>query len=89
MQEKYGIPFLRVSYFGIEDMAKSLYDVADLFDDAAIRRRAEELVGGEVAAIMPELRRYCAGAGREAGRPSTPAGPSRRSRWSARCGPWA
>ena len=30
MQERYGIPFLRVSYFGIEDMAKSLYDVAEL-----------------------------------------------------------
>ncbi len=29
MKEKYGIPFLRVSYFGIEDMSKALYDVAE------------------------------------------------------------
>ena len=33
MEEKYGIPFIRVSYFGIEDMAKALYDVADHFED--------------------------------------------------------
>jgi nitrogenase molybdenum-cofactor synthesis protein NifE len=58
MQEKYGIPFLRVSYFGLEDMSKSLYDVADHFGDAGIRRRAEELVRGEVAAILPELHEH-------------------------------
>jgi nitrogenase molybdenum-cofactor synthesis protein NifE len=58
MQEQYGIPFLRVSYFGVEDMSKSLYDVADHFGDAAIRERAQELVRDEVAAILPELRRY-------------------------------
>ena len=57
MEEKYGVPFIRVSYFGVEDMAKALYDVADFFADAAMRGRAEELVRGEVAAVMPELRR--------------------------------
>ena len=34
MEEKYGIPFLRVSYFGLEDMSKALSDVADHFGDA-------------------------------------------------------
>lgn len=58
MEERFGIPFLRVSYFGIEDMAKSLYDVADHFCDVAVRRRAQELVRSETDAIMPELRRY-------------------------------
>ena len=58
MQEKYGIPFLRVSYFGLEDMSKSLYDVADHFGDAGVRQRAQELVRDEVAAILPELRKY-------------------------------
>jgi nitrogenase molybdenum-cofactor synthesis protein NifE len=56
MQESYGIPFLRVSYFGIEDLAKSLYDVAEHFGDADILGRSRELVRDEVAAIMPELR---------------------------------
>ena len=31
MKEKYDIPFIRASYFGIEDMSKALYDVADFF----------------------------------------------------------
>jgi nitrogenase molybdenum-cofactor synthesis protein NifE len=58
MEERYGIPFRRVSYFGVEDMAKSLYDVAEFFNDDEIVRRSRELVRTEVAAIMPELRRY-------------------------------
>jgi nitrogenase molybdenum-cofactor synthesis protein NifE len=56
MKEKYGIPYIRVSYFGIEDMAKALYDVADHFgDDPAIKERAAELVREEVNAIYPRL----------------------------------
>jgi nitrogenase molybdenum-cofactor synthesis protein NifE len=58
MQEKYGTPFIRVSYFGIEDMAKSLYDVAEFFKDDNILRCSRELIYKEVEAIMPELRRY-------------------------------
>jgi nitrogenase molybdenum-cofactor synthesis protein NifE len=56
MKEKYGIPYIRVSYFGIEDMAKALYDVADHFDgDPTIKERAAELVRGQVNAIYPKL----------------------------------
>ena len=58
MEEKYGIPFRHVSYFGIEDMARALYDVADFFGDADMIAAARELVREEVAKIMPELRRY-------------------------------
>lgn len=58
MEAKYGIPFVRVSYFGIEDMAKSLYDVAQFFDDASILRRAQDLVRTNVERIMPELREH-------------------------------
>ncbi|MCH5374400.1 MAG: nitrogenase iron-molybdenum cofactor biosynthesis protein NifE [Planctomycetes bacterium] len=57
MEEKYGIPFIRVSYFGIEDMSKALYDVAEVFQDAAMLERAKQLVREEVTDIMPELRR--------------------------------
>ena len=58
MQDTYGIPFLRVSYFGLEDMSKALYDVADHFGDAALHGRAQALVRDEVSAILPDLRRY-------------------------------
>ena len=58
MQDTYGIPFLRVSYFGLEDMSKALYDVAEHFGDAALHGRAQALVRDEVSAILPDLRRY-------------------------------
>lgn len=58
MQERFGTPSLRVSYFGIEDTAKALYDVAAFFRDDALQARTQELVRDEVAAIMPDLRRY-------------------------------
>ncbi len=56
MEEKYGIPFIRVSYFGIEDMAKALYDVADHFSDhPGIKMRAQQLVREQVERIYPAL----------------------------------
>ena len=56
MKEKYGIPYIRASYFGIEDMAKALYDVAAHFkSDPAIQQRTETLVREQVNAIVPEL----------------------------------
>ena len=58
LEEKYGRPYIRVSYFGIEDMAKALYDVAEFFDDSAMMEKAEQIVRSEVSAIMPEIRRY-------------------------------
>ncbi len=58
MEEKYGIPYIRVSYFGIEDMSESLYDVARHFDDKDMLSRARELVKKEVAAILPALAEY-------------------------------
>lgn len=56
MKAKYGIPYIRASYFGIEDMAKALYDVADHFSgQPEIKSRARELVRREVNAIYPQL----------------------------------
>jgi len=58
MRAKYGIPFIRASYFGIEDMAKALYDVAAHFSgDTAIQKRTEALVRAQVTAVVPELQR--------------------------------
>jgi nitrogenase molybdenum-cofactor synthesis protein NifE len=59
MESDYGIPFKRVSYFGIEDMSAALYDAAKFFSGAPeILTRAQNLVREEVAAIYPELQRY-------------------------------
>ena len=59
MERDYGIPFKRVSYFGIEDISAALYDAAKYFSNAPeILVRAQNLVRDEVAAIYPELQRY-------------------------------
>jgi nitrogenase molybdenum-cofactor synthesis protein NifE len=58
MEERYGIPTLRVSYFGVEDMSRSLYEVAEHFQDAAMLDRARKMVAEEVTTLLPELRRY-------------------------------
>lgn len=58
MKEKYGIPWLQVSYFGIEDMAESLYSVARHFNDPELMKRAQDLVRNEINAIYPQLLEY-------------------------------
>lgn len=56
MEEEYGIPYIRVSYFGIEDTAQALYDVASFFNDQPdIMKQTGKLVQKEVSAILPEL----------------------------------
>jgi nitrogenase molybdenum-cofactor synthesis protein NifE len=58
MKERYGIPYIRVSYFGIDDMAKSLYDVAAHFHTYPdVMARTRRIVRSEVGAIMPEIER--------------------------------
>ena len=59
MKDEHGIPYLRVSYLGIEDMADSLYQVAEFFadKDPGIMDRTRALVRDELATLMPELAR--------------------------------
>lgn len=58
MKEKYGVPFLRVSYFGIEDMSDALYDVARFFKSDVLMERARELVKDEIHKLIPALEPY-------------------------------
>ena len=56
MEEAYGIPYIRVSYFGIEDTSDALYDVASFFkDEPKIMKRTQALVQEEVSVIVPGL----------------------------------
>ena len=56
MEETYGIPYICASYFGIEDMATALYDVAAHFKGhTEVMKRTRAIVRREVGAIMPEL----------------------------------
>ncbi len=58
MEKEYGIPFMRVSYFGVEDMAESLYAVARFFKDPEIMVRTKALVRDELSILYPELQKY-------------------------------
>ncbi len=60
MRDDFGIPFVRVSWIGIEDVAESLYAVAEHFAalDPGIVERTAELVRGELSALMPQLAQY-------------------------------
>jgi nitrogenase molybdenum-cofactor synthesis protein NifE len=60
LQETRGIPFKRVSYFGIEDMAQALYDTAGFFAERCpgIVKKTAALVRGELAVVMPQIARY-------------------------------
>ena len=58
LEHEYGTPSARASYFGIEDMSKALYDVADFFDSDEMRAAAQRVIKEEVAKLMPQLAPY-------------------------------
>lgn len=58
MKEQYNIPFIRVSYFGVEDMTEALYSVSSHFNDEHITRNTIDLVGTEVSSLLEELDKY-------------------------------
>ena len=58
MEQKYGIPSIRVSYFGVEDMAEALYSVARHFGDPELMTRARAVVKDELKLLLPELASY-------------------------------
>jgi nitrogenase molybdenum-cofactor synthesis protein NifE len=57
MKERYGTPYIRVSFFGIEDASDALYRVAKFFGDIHVLEATQQLVGREVKRVLPELRR--------------------------------
>jgi nitrogenase molybdenum-iron protein alpha chain len=58
MEEKYGVPWLKVNYIGVEGTKKSLRKMAEFFDDAELTRKTEEIIEEEVTKIQPELEKY-------------------------------
>ncbi|WP_068474191.1 nitrogenase iron-molybdenum cofactor biosynthesis protein NifE [Saccharicrinis aurantiacus] len=58
MESQYGIPFKKVSYFGIEDMSDALYEVATHFNDPELMANARALVSEELAILIPALQPY-------------------------------
>ncbi|MBV7273782.1 nitrogenase iron-molybdenum cofactor biosynthesis protein NifE [Clostridium sp. PL3] len=58
MEELYGMPFLKISFFGVEDTKISLMQIADAFGDETIKERAKELIYKEEEKVEKELNYY-------------------------------
>jgi nitrogenase molybdenum-cofactor synthesis protein NifE len=58
MEEKYEIPFLKVNFFGVEETANSLREVAEFFNDPEMIKKTEELVETELERLKAEISKY-------------------------------
>ncbi|AFV03028.1 Nitrogenase FeMo-cofactor scaffold and assembly protein NifE [Dehalobacter sp. UNSWDHB] len=58
MKELYDIPYLNISFIGIEDTSESIRKIARTFQDLEMMRRTEELIQAETAAILPQIAYY-------------------------------
>jgi nitrogenase molybdenum-iron protein alpha chain len=64
MEERYGIPWLKINFLGADATAKSLRRIAHFFDDADLIARVETVIAEEMAAIAGEraaVRSRCEG----------------------------
>ncbi len=58
MKELYNIPYINVSFLGLQDTAQSLRKVAAFFNDVDIMRRAEKLIRTEETKVKPVIEGY-------------------------------
>ncbi len=58
MKEEFNTPFMRVSYFGVEDMGKAIMDVANHFGNKEIIEKAKRLIKEEEESLKRELEHY-------------------------------
>lgn len=58
MEERYGIPFLKVNFFGVEETSNSLRNVAEFFNNDIMIKKTEELIKSEVERLRAEISKY-------------------------------
>lgn len=58
MEEEMGIPFIKVSFFGIEDTTSSLIRIAEALQDEEARQKAIAFTEKETSKITPLVERY-------------------------------
>ncbi|MEN9228390.1 MAG: nitrogenase iron-molybdenum cofactor biosynthesis protein NifE [Gloeomargarita sp. HHBFW_bins_205] len=58
MQERYGIPYIECSFYGLREMNRCLHQVAQHFGDPALQRRVEALMAQETQRLEQELAPY-------------------------------
>ncbi|KAF3889916.1 MULTISPECIES: nitrogenase iron-molybdenum cofactor biosynthesis protein NifE [Nostocales] len=58
MEERFGIPYIEASFYGVENVNKSLRDIAAKLNDPGLQERTENLILQETAAIDKNLAPY-------------------------------
>jgi len=58
MEEKYGVPWMKINYIGIDGTIKTLRNMAKFFDDPDLTARTEEVIKEELERVMPEFEKY-------------------------------
>jgi nitrogenase molybdenum-cofactor synthesis protein NifE len=58
MEEKYGIPYIEESFYGVEDMNRCLRNIAEKIGDDDLKQRVEELIAEETAQLDQNLAPY-------------------------------
>lgn len=55
MQEKYGIPYRRISFFGLHDMSNALREAAQFFASEEMAEKAEEIILRKTQDVKPQI----------------------------------
>ncbi len=55
LEERYGIPYKRISFFGLEDMAAALRTAAEFFGSEEMKARAEAIIERKTSRVRPTI----------------------------------
>ena len=58
MEQKYGIPYIKISFFGMEDIKLSLKRIAEAMGDQSVMEKAEQLTVEREKEVGPQLAYY-------------------------------
>ncbi|WP_346354107.1 nitrogenase molybdenum-iron protein alpha chain [Azotosporobacter soli] len=58
LETKYGTPWLKVNFIGVQGTVDSLRDMAVYFGDAELTRKTEEVIARELAKVEPVMEQY-------------------------------
>jgi nitrogenase molybdenum-cofactor synthesis protein NifE len=58
MEETFGIPYTKVSFFGVDDTSASIMRIAGLLSDPEITKKAEKLIASRAPDALTKLKPY-------------------------------
>ncbi len=64
IEKRFGVPWIKVNFLGVEATAKSLRKIAEFFEDRELRERVDEVIEAElvdVRRVQDEIKARCAG----------------------------